>query len=157
MTRTSPTVSRHWVFVRARWPASVPAAGSWSIGSVVAVSPSAVVLTRSTAPGAASSWASASSGAAKCAGTCTSALPVEDLVDDGAGVPGRAPVVVDELAGVHVRTVAAGPRHAGQLQPGSRQLVAGAPAHEEDRVAGTAGQLPRRPQRARLLGGELPV
>src|SRR3954469_13347658 len=109
MTRTSPTVSRHWVFVRARWPASVPAAGSYSIGSVVAVSPSAVVLTRSTAPGAASSWSSARSGAAKCVGTYISDLPVEDPLDDRAGVPGRAAVVVDELARVLIRAVAAGP------------------------------------------------
>src|SRR3954471_17057201 len=135
----------------------MPASGSWSIGSVVAVSPSGVRLTRSTAPGAASSWSSASSGAAKAAGTDISAScrsSVEHLLDDGAGVPGGAPVVVDELAGVRVRAVAAGPRDAGQLQPGTRQLVAGPAPHQEDRVARPAGQLPRGLQRMGLPGGE---
>src|SRR3954468_13390931 len=157
MTSTSPWVSRHCGLLRARWPARVPASGSWSIGSVVAVSPSAVRLTRSTAPGAASSWSSASSGAAKAAGTYISAsgrLSVEDLLDDAAGVPGGAPVVVDELAGVQVRSVAARPRDTGQLQPGTRQLVAGPATDQEDRVARPGGQLPGGLQRVALLGGE---
>src|SRR5215204_2954081 len=59
-------------------------------------------------------------------------LPVEHLVDDRPRVPGDAPVVVEELAGVHVGSVAAGPGDAHQLEPRSRQLVAGPAAHQED-------------------------
>src|SRR3954466_8420409 len=50
--------------------------------------------------------------------------PVEDLVDDGAGAAGGAPVVVDEPAGIVVGTVTAGTGDAGQLQPRPGQLVA---------------------------------
>src|ERR687889_2927174 len=81
-------------------------------------------------------------------------LSVEDLLDDAAGVPGGAPVVVEELPGVDAGAVAAGPRDAGQLEPGPRQLVTGPAADEEDGVARAAGQLPRVVQRPGLLRGE---
>src|SRR3954452_20007318 len=49
---------------------------------------------------------------------------VEHPVDDGAGVPCGAPVVVEELGRRDVGAVAAGPGHSGQLDTGPRQLVA---------------------------------
>src|SRR3954471_21633836 len=70
---------------------------------------------------------------------------VEDLLDDRAGAPGDPPVVVEELTGVGLGAVAAGPGDPVELEPLARQLVARAAAHEEDRVAGAAGGGPRPP------------
>src|SRR3954449_9766941 len=77
---------------------------------------------------------------------------VEDLLDDGAGVPGGAPVVVQEPAGVQVGAVAAGAGDAGELDPRPGQLVARPAAHQEDPVARPRGQLPGAPQRLDLAG-----
>src|SRR3954469_8246036 len=48
---------------------------------------------------------------------------VEDAVDDRAGVPGGAPVVVEELPGVEIHAVAAGPRPPRPRPPGCSAVV----------------------------------
>ena len=82
-------------------------------------------------------------------------LAVEDGLDDRACVPGGALVVVEELPGILIGAVAAGPGDTRQLQAGPRQLVAGAPAHQEDRVARAGGQFPGRAERSRCSSSRM--
>src|SRR5688572_30643203 len=75
---------------------------------------------------------------------------VEDVVDHRPRVAGDAAVVVQELAGVLIGPVAAGAGDADQLEARPGQLVARPAPHQEDRVPGPRGQLPRRAQRVEL-------
>src|SRR5687768_15793103 len=78
-------------------------------------------------------------------------VAVEHLLDDRPRPPGGAAVVLDELPGVDVRSVPAGAGDPDQLRTRARQLVAGPAADQEDRVAGTGGELPGGLQRLGLL------